>query len=160
MAPIHGVIEAFAHFSDSLAAAAAHCEHQAQEYKCEKEQVEDGHGAHIDEEVLRLEANGLEIGIDGLRWRDAKVLVDDVREVIEVKRCNAHHVGEEDSSVGRHRYFEEWHHHDELLRVDHRPELLQAGRDQYVYYYVGGECELGGSLDTADDLLHLRLGAV
>jgi len=51
--------------------------------------------------------------------------MDGIREVKEIKGCNLHDVPEEDAGVGRHFDLEEGHHHDQLLGVDHSPQLVE-----------------------------------
>ena len=69
--------------------------------------IEDGHRAHIDEEVLRFETNLFKVFINGLGRLDLKPIVYNVTEVIHVKSGNLHHLLKEHARVGGHLDLEE-----------------------------------------------------
>ena len=81
--------------------------------------VEQEHRSHVDQKVGRLEPDTLKVCVNWVGLLDLKIVVDDVGEVIKVKRSNRTDFFEKQSSVGGHRNLEERHHHNELLRVDH-----------------------------------------
>ena len=91
------------------------------------EQIEACHCAHVYQEVLRLETDLLKVRVYWLCLRNLHVLVDDVAEVIEVEGSNLHDLFEEHSCVGGHHDLEEGHHDNQLLCVNHSPQLLQRG---------------------------------
>ena len=105
--------------------------------------VKDEHCTHIVEEVLRLEAHGLKVAVDRIRRLDLELFVNYVSEVIKVKGGYLHDLFEEHTCVTGHGYLKERHHHDELLRVDHGPQLVEGGRDCDVDHKVGRQGNLG-----------------
>ena len=74
--------------------------------------IEDGHRAHIDEEVLRFETNLFKVFINGLGRLDLKPIVYNVTIVIHVKSGNLHHLFKKHARVGGHLDLEEGQHHD------------------------------------------------
>ena len=79
--------------------------------------------------------------------------MDNVSKFIDVKRSYLHHTSEEHFSVGWHLNLEKRHHHDELLRVDHCPEVLQRARNEEVDDKVGGDNCCGSVRSNAKCLL-------
>ena len=51
--------------------------------------------------------------------------MNDICEVVDIKGGDLHDLGEEAAGVGWHHDIEEGQHHEQLLGVDHRPELVK-----------------------------------
>ena len=111
----------------TLATLAAPSQEWRNDDQTDVDQVEGSHRAHVDQEVLRLEADRLEVIVDGVSGLESELLMDYVPEVVEVEGSDFHHVPKEYAGVRRHLDLEEGQHHEHLLRINHCPELVQRG---------------------------------
>lgn len=136
-----------------MAPAASKARQRHQQVEQEVDGVEEGHGAHICEEVLRLKSERLEIDAQWFSLLNLKQRVDRVAEIKKVKRGDRHQLLEEDLCIAGHADLKEWKHDDELLGVDHGPESVQRGRDQYIDDEVRSNYDLRALKQSRDSCL-------
>ena len=104
-----------------------HHHHDCQEIDNESSQ----HRAHVVEEVHRTETKTIEVAVQRLGRVQVEHFVDVRIQVEDLECSNCEDLVEESLRVGRHTDLEEWHHDDELLRVDHAPQLIQGSRPKH-----------------------------
>ena len=85
--------------------------------------------------------------------------MDQVSEVVKVEGSNLHDCLEKFTSVCGHLDLEQGHHHDELLSVDHGPQLVERGRHENIEDHVGVDGDFRALSCCIDRILHFLLSA-